>query len=312
MKSRISAAALTAVLLAAAAVFAQEVQPESEKSGQPKGEVIDRVIAVVEDRAILQSEMDMEYKQYLFQNQTTSLPSDQEAQLRAQILEQLVSDQLLAVHADKTGVVVPDEAVEEELERALEDSRRNAGSDEIFNRELEKAGLTLQQLRSQWKEKIRSRYLIEQLLRGEVFKDVTVTDSEVRQYYREHQNELPKRPSTMKLAQIVIMPGLADEASNASLERIKAVEDQIKAGMEFEKAAEQYSEDPSSKFGGSLGYIQLDDLGSPPFENAARKLIVGEVSPPVLDEIRVAPDQARGCQGGPGQAAAHTDKGGDG
>lgn len=285
MKIKISAAGLVLLLLVPAAGFAQDVQPKSEArepSDVPKGEVIDRVIAVVEDRAILQSEMEMEYKQYLFQNQVTSLPSDQEATLRAQILEQLVSDQLLAVHADKTGILIPDEAVEEELEKALEDSRRNAGSDEIFTRELEKAGLTLQQLRTQWKEKIRARYLIEQLLRSEVFKDVTVTDTEVRQYYREHQNELPRRPSTMKLAQIVLMPGVADEASDASLERIKAVEAEIEAGMEFEKAAEQYSEDPSSKFGGSLGYIKLDDLGSPPFENAARKLIAGEMTPPVL------------------------------
>lgn len=274
MKPGISAAALAVMLLAAVTVSAQDVQP--------KGEVIDRVIAVVEDRAILQSEMEMEYKQYLFQNKTTSLPADQEQQLRAQILEQLVSDQLLAVHADKTGILVPDEAIEEELERALEDSRRNAGSDEIFKRELEKAGITLQQLRTQWKEKIRSRYLIEQLLRSEVFRDVTVTDTEVRQYYREHQSELPRRPSTMKLAQIIIMPGVADAASDASLERIKEIEAEIKGGKDFEKAAEEYSEDPSAKFGGSLGYIKLDDLGSPPFEDAARKLIAGEVTPPVL------------------------------
>jgi peptidyl-prolyl cis-trans isomerase SurA len=271
MRKRILLAAAATLLLLAASGGAQQ-----------KGELIDRVVAVVEDRAILQSEIEMEYRQYLFQNKTTSLPSDQEAQLRGQILEQLLADELLAVHADKSGVLVPDEAVEEELEKALEESRRSAGGDEVFERELEKAGLTLQQLRSQWKEKIRSRYLVEQLLRSEVFKGVTVTDAEVRQYYREHQSELPRRPATMKLAHIVVMPGVADEASNSSLERIRAVEAEIRAGKDFAEAAEEYSEDPSSKYGGSLGYIKLGDLGSPPFEAAARKLIVGDVSPPVL------------------------------
>ncbi len=271
MKTAVTTAALAVLLLAAAAA-----------AQQPPGEVIDRVIAVVEDRAILQSELEMEYRQYLFQNQISSLPADQEDQLRRQILDQLVSDQLLAVHADKTGVEVPEEAVESELEKAIEDSRRSAGSDEKFNSELEQAGLTLQQLRSQWKEKIRSRYLIEQLLRGEVFKNVTVTDAEVRRYYREHKDELPKRPATMKLAQIVIMPGVADTASTASLERIRSIQAQIEGGMDFAEAAEKYSDDPSAKFGGSLGYIKLEDIGSPPFENAARKLLVGEVSPPVL------------------------------
>ncbi len=251
-------------------------------AAQPKGEIIDRVIAVVEDRAILLSEVEMEYRQHLMQNKVTSLPSDQEAQLRTQILEQLVADQLLAVHADKSGIEVPGGAIEEELEKALEESRRAAGGDELFERELEKAGLTLQQLRTQWKEKIRARYLVDRLLRSEVFRDVTVTDTEARQYYREHQSELGKKPATMKLAQIVVMPGVADAASNASLERIRAVEAEIRAGKDFAEVAEEFSEDPSAKYGGSLGYMKLGDLGSPPFETAARKLIVGEVSPPVL------------------------------
>ena len=274
MNTRITAAILAAVLLVPFALAAQQ-----------QGEVIDRVVAVVEDRAILLSEMEMEYRQYLFQNKLSDLPADQEAQLRKQILDQLIADQLLAVHADKSGIVVPDEAVEDELSKALEESRREAGGDEAFERELEKAGLTLQQLRTQWKEKIRARYLVEQLLRSEVFKDVTVTDAELRTYYRENLNEFPKRPATMKLAHIVIMPGVANEASNASLERIKMVEDKITSGMTFEKAAEEYSEDPSAKYGGSLGYIKLSDIGSPPFEKAAAKLLVGEVSPPVLSRF---------------------------
>ncbi len=251
-------------------------------AAQHKGEIIDRVIAVVEDRAILQSEIEMEYRQHLFQNQVTSLPSDQEAQLRSQILEQLVADQLLAVHADKSGIEIPGGAVEDELEKSLAESRRAAGGDEAFEKELEKAGLTLQQLRTQWKEKIRSGYLVERLLRSEVFRDITVTDTEARQYYREHRSELDKRPATMKLAQIVVMPGVADAASNTSLERVRAVETEIRAGKDFAEAAEEHSEDPSAKYGGSLGFIKLGDLGSPPFEEAARKLIVGDVSPPVL------------------------------
>ena len=274
MKTMITAAILTAALLVPSVLAAQQ-----------QGEVIDRVVAVVEDRAILLSEMEMEYRQYLFQNKLSDLPADQEAQLRQQILDQLIADELLAIHADKTGIEVPEEAVEDELSRAIEESRRGAGGDEAFERELEKAGLTFQQLRTQWKEKIRARYLVEQLLRGEVFKGVTVTDAELRAYYREHLNEFPKRPPTMKLAQIRIMPAVSEENSNASLERIQAVESKIEGGMTFEKAAEDFSEDPSAKYGGSLGYIKLGDIGSPPFEKAAAKLLVGEVSPPVLSRF---------------------------
>ena len=113
MRKRILPAAVVMALLLPAAVAAQH-----------KGEIIDRVLAVVEDRAILQSEVEMEYRQHLFQNQVTSLPSDQEEQLRAQILEQLLADQLLAVHADKSGIEIPVQAVADELEKAIEESRR--------------------------------------------------------------------------------------------------------------------------------------------------------------------------------------------
>ncbi|MCK4549845.1 MAG: peptidylprolyl isomerase, partial [Candidatus Krumholzibacteria bacterium] len=275
MRSRITATIMIAALLVPFVLAAQQQEPP--------GEIIDRVVAVVEDRAILLSEIEMEYRQYLLQNQMSTLPEDQEAQLRAQLLERLIGDQLLAVHADKTGIEVPDEAIEEDLARALEESRRSAGGDAMFESELEKAGLTLQQLRSQWKEKIRSNFLRQQLLR-DVFKDVTVTDTEVRAYYREHLDEMPKRPASMKIAQIKILPGVAEEKSDASLERIKVIEAEVKAGKDFAEAATEYSEGPSAKYGGSLGYMNLAEFGerSPKFEKAARKLIAGEVSPPVL------------------------------
>jgi peptidyl-prolyl cis-trans isomerase SurA len=249
---------------------------------RPPEELIDRVIAVVEDRALLLSELEMEYRRYLFENQITSLPPDEEARLRAEFLDQLVAKLLMAVHAEQVGITVTDAEVDDELERALDDARAQSGGDEAFERELEKAGMTELQLRTQWREQIRVRRLYEGLMRKELWKEGSVTEQEVRAYYREHQGELPRRPETVALAHILILPGSDESSREAAKGKIEEIEKKIKGGMDFAEAAKQYSEDPSAKFGGSLGFLRLEDIGSPPFEEAARKLVVGEMSPPVL------------------------------
>jgi peptidyl-prolyl cis-trans isomerase SurA len=249
---------------------------------RPPEELIDRVIAVVEDRALLLSELEMEYRRYLFENKITSLPPEEEARLRAEFLDQLVAKLLLAVHAEQVGITVSDAEIDDELERALEDARTQAGGDEAFERELERAGMTELQLRTQWREQIRVRRLYEGLMRKEFWKEGAVSEQEVRAYYREHQAELPRRPETVALAHILILPGSDEAAREAAKRKIEEIEKKIRDGMDFAEAAKQYSEDPSAKFGGSLGFIRLEDIGSPPFEEAARKLVVGEMSPPVL------------------------------
>lgn len=271
-------AAAAAVLLAviAAAPAPADAQQENE------GELIDRVIAVVEDKALMQSELELEYRRYLFQNQLESLPPEQEAELKKEFFEGLVADLLMAVHAEKTGVEVSEEVIDEEVDRAIEDSRRAAGGDVAFERELENAGLTVRQLRAQWRDKIRARRLIENLMYREVMQEVEVTEGEIRAYYRENLDDLPERPASVSLAQILIMPETSPDVENEALRRIREIRERIEGGMEFAEAAREYSEDPSADYGGSLGYLELDDLGSEPFEKAARKLIVGEVSEPVL------------------------------
>jgi peptidyl-prolyl cis-trans isomerase SurA len=117
----------------------------------------------------------------------------------------------------------------------------------------------------------------------EVMTDIAVTEPEIRQYYKDNKSELPQRPATITLAQILIIPKASEDLRIRAQERIELIEAEIRAGKDFAEAAKEYSEDAANaELGGSLGYIKLEDLGSPPFEKATRKLMVGEMSPPVL------------------------------
>lgn len=268
----------SSAVAAAAVIFFQ-----AGGAAAQQGQVIDRVAAVVEDRALLQSDLEMEYRRQMMQQQKTLSP-EEESEFREEILNGMIADLLLAVHAEKIGVEVNEEMVEDEVDRALEENMRSIGGSAAFEKELDKVGMTLPQLKTIWREKIRARHLIVGLMRSEVLKDIQVTEKEIKEYYREHTGELPRRPRTISIAQILILMKADESSDEEALAKIRKVQDLIAGGADFARTAEEFSEGPSAKYGGSLGYLKLEDLGNPRFVEAVRKLTVGQVSGPVLTE----------------------------
>lgn len=250
-----------------------------------RGEVVDRVIAVVEDKAVLQSELEIEYRNRLMQMERTALTEEEDRQLREELLDALVSDLLLSVHAEKAGISISDEEVYEEVERRLDEGRRMLGGEDAFAKQLEREGLTVEQLRGLWNEKIKTRMLSERLMYSEVMKDVSVTEAEVRAYYGEHLSEIPKRPATVSVSQILLLPSASGPVVEEARRRIEEIQGKLVAGGDFSELASEFSEGPSAKNGGSIGYVRLEDLNAPQFEAAVRQLTVGEPSGPVLTEF---------------------------
>ena len=272
MKNAMTHAVLAGILLAlsAGAVRAQEE------------ELVDRVVAVVEDRAVMQSEIDVELRRFMMESNKRSLTADEEAGARAEILQSLVADLLMTVHAEKLGVEVADEEVEQRLDETINNFKRQIGGDAAFQRQLEREGMTLARLRADYREKIKANLLIRRMLRQEVMSDVAVTEGEVRRYYREHADELPLRPATVTLAHIKIVPEVSGSAADTSRTEIDRIWRRLQAGEDFAELAKTCSDCPSASYGGSLGYAKLADYNSPAFENTVRGLTVGEVSEPVL------------------------------
>jgi len=267
-------------MLSLAVLLVLTAQPRAED----RGEVVDRIIAVVEDKAVLQSELELEYRNRLQQMQRTALTDSEDRQLRTELLDALVSDLLLSVHAEKLGISVTDDEVYGEVERRLDEGRRMLGGEEAFARQLELEGLTVEQLRALWTEKIRAAMMRDRLMYTEVMKEVSVTEADVRTYYSEHLHEIPKRPATVSVSQILLLPSASGPVVDEARRRIEEIERKLEAGEDFAELAREFSEGPSAKNGGSIGYVKLEDLNAPQFEAAVRQLTVGETSGPVLTE----------------------------
>ena len=248
-----------------------------------QGELVDRVVAVVEDDAIFQSDVDQGVKQILFQKGATSVTASERSGLEKQVLDELIKNKLVLAKANRLGISVSFAEVEKAVDRAIEENKKVMGSEQAFNRQLEAEGLTLESLKKLYREQIHNRMLVERVIAREIDRSkVTVSEDELKKAYEEKKSGLPQRPAVVHLATIFV----GVESSAPAREKAKAVIDEVYkkvlAGEDFAKLAKEFSEDPSAEAGGNLGKLKLSDLGNRAFADAAAKLSVGQVSEPVL------------------------------
>jgi len=193
---------------------------------------------------------------------------------QAQMLDALITDKVIEKEASDKGIIVRDDDIDHYVDGIKE---RNHLTDEQLQQALAAQGLTKEAYRTQVREEIQKAQLINREIRGKV----NVTPEEVERYYKAHLSEY-STPARIQLAHILFhldpnAPADQIAAMTAKAEELRA---RIKKGADFGEMAKEYSDDPSGKNGGDLGWFKpgqmLDEL-----EKAAEKLQVGEVSDPV-------------------------------
>lgn len=245
--------------------------------------VVDSIMAVVEDDAIFQSEVDQTVKQIMLQRGLTDLGSSERAALEEQVLVDLINSRLIVAKAQRLGIEVSFNEIEKHVEQTIEENRRTLGGDQAFARALESEGLTLPELKQFIREQIRNRMLVERVLASEIDRgSLQISDAELRELFEERKDTLPPRPAVVHLRTIYLSLDSSVNAQDQARARIDSVYQRVVAGEDFALLAREYSEDPSAKNGGSLGAVNLSDLSDSTFAKAAEALSVGEVSSPVL------------------------------
>ena len=109
---------------------------------------------------------------------------------------------------------------------------------------------------------------------------VSVSEKEVEQYYKSHQDEF-RRPASARVKYVVIdrSPSAAD--TGAALERVRRVRQEALSGDFAEIAKRESSDSVSAKQGGSLGKFRRGQM-VPAFEQAAFSAPIGQITEPVL------------------------------
>ncbi|MCB2211680.1 peptidylprolyl isomerase [bacterium] len=260
--------AILALLLAlfAAPAFAQDAQ------------VVDRVIAVVDDEIILESEVLQYVQDIVLRNRDQYRTETAIAQLKASVLEELINQKiLLSIAEDDTNIVVEDRQVDLTLDDRINQVTREIGGEEAL---VEYYGKPIRQIRRDFRGQVRNSLLIERV-RASQTRKTTLTKKEVEDFYARVEEELPTMPERVRLAHILIEVEPADEAQEQALAKADSVFNLIANGANFDSLAMEYSDDrASAPKGGLLGTTQRGDL-VPDFEAVAYNLEEGEISEPI-------------------------------
>jgi peptidyl-prolyl cis-trans isomerase SurA len=274
----------TAVLLGALLVGLSE---------QAHATVVEKVVAVVGEKAILLSELRQRARPFLSQIYLKVPPGAQQAeavdQLSRQVLARMIDDVLERQIADKHHINISTEEIDGALERLA--AMQNLTVDQLMSEAI-RSGLTAQEYR----EEIRRQLLEGKLLELRVKGRVRVTDEDMRALYgrlvREERLQLG-----YSLQWIVLR--VPQGSSTDTVRARRALADRLVAesrnGGDFASMARTYSDDRDTReLGGDLGPQKPGTLEEP-IERVVLALDVGQVSAPFsyADAIVIARVSAR-------------------
>jgi len=244
---------------------------EPHKDLSKDGHLLDRVVALVNDGLVLESELDAQTREITARLRTQNVPLPSNDVMRQQVLDRLVLEEIQAQRADRAGIKVSDEQV-------------NAAMDDIAKRQ----GITLEQLPAklaadgvdyaEYRIELR-REIARQILRSrDVVQRITVTPRELQQYV-EHEKKTASAANEYNVSHILI--AVAQDANPAQLaaaaKRAQEVVDRARNGEDFGRLAITYSASETALDGGALGWRKGTEL--PTFlADVIARLKPGEVS----------------------------------
>ena len=241
-------------------------------SGSLHAEVmLDRIIAVVNEDVIMQSELENKLHTIKAQlaQQNAEIPSDEI--LNKQVLESLILNKLQLQLAASSGIVVDDEVLNQTINRIAE---QNKVSLTQFREILEKDGYSYERFR----EDIRDEITISRLRQRHIENRITVTESEIDNFLatEEHQGGVENE---YRLSHILIATpedATADEKEQSRLVAEKVLES-LAAGEDFASLAMSLSAGQQAAQGGDLGWRKASEIPSL-FADVVATMKKGEVS----------------------------------
>lgn len=235
---------------------------------------LDRIIAVVNDEVILESElveMQQTVRQQLRQRQSAIPPSDV---MRKQVLERLVVQRLQLQRAEEVGVRVGDDALNAALRQIANNNDMNLRQ---FRDVLEDDGYEF----SRFRETIREEMIITRLRKSQVEDRVVVSDREVDNFLATQTVQAGNEVEYHLQHILISMPeAAAPEEVQEAQDKLDTIQSLLDEGGEFGEVAAGYSDGQNALDGGELGWRKQGELPSL-FADVVPRLTVGEVSEPL-------------------------------
>jgi len=230
--------------------------------------VIDRVIGVVGDFHILQSDLEQEYLQMKMSGQYLN------PDIRCDIYNSFIDRKLLMAQSKIDSVEVGPSMVEMQMESRLDYFISQFGSEQEMESYFNKS---IFDIKDDLREAIEEQMITSEVMNS-ITADVSTTPSDVKSFYRSlHPDSIPYINTEVELAQIVAYPNYSDEAVFLVKERLLELRKRVQEGEDFGTLAILYSEAPEATRRGEIGFMVRSQLDKA-YADEAWALKAGQVS----------------------------------
>lgn len=261
--------------------LAQEAPPAAGPAAAPV--LVDRIVAIVDEEAILQSDLERETELYRMERQYAGQPVEAEpAALRREMLDRLIESKLIIAAAKQADMSVDPEAISGSVEQKIQQFVEHFGSLEALERELARSGMSLADYRARMAVQLRDQQYLRLVVGKFIRPDIEVMENEVRDYYLAHLDEMPAEPDSLTIADILVAVQPSVEARRRVQEKVARIQADLKGGVPFAEAAKRHSEDAAAARGGVVGVVGRDDLYDAGLARVVFTLAAGQVSEPVV------------------------------
>ncbi|MDR1342555.1 MAG: peptidylprolyl isomerase [Prevotellaceae bacterium] len=238
--------------------------------------VLDKVLAVVGNEALLESDVEVELMQLRAQGELV------DDEVRCSVFEHLLLQKLLLAQAKLDSLTENEMAVSQEVEQRIRYFSTQLGG----TQELEKYfGKPLFRIKEELTEQTKERNLTQQMQMN-IVSAAQLTPRDVETYYKTlPPDSFPMIPDQYVIQQIARYPPSGNEVRFQVREKLLELRERVMNGEKFQALAVMYSEDPNSaRRGGELGMRVREEL-TKPFADAAFALKPGQVSQIVETEF---------------------------
>jgi peptidyl-prolyl cis-trans isomerase SurA len=195
----------------------------------------------------------------------------------------MINNKLLLLAAQKDTTI---QVTSKEVDAAVAEQMKKVKaqfSEDAFQAQLQAEGLTENELKKKYREQIRNQMMVDRLVSAKLSK-VSVSTKEVKDFYQSYEDSIPDQPEAVKLSHILLEIDTSPATLDSLKRKAEGILQLVRNGQDFAQLAAMYSDDPSGKEGGDLGFFKKGDM-IPQFEDVAFTLKPGEVSDVVQTEF---------------------------
>ena len=240
------------------------------QGAQAETEMLDQVVAIVDDDIILASELRARLATVNQNLEARGMDAPPEDELIRETLDRLVLDSIQLQMAERYGVRISDVELDSAMQRVAAQNRLTLDQ---FRQALEEEGRSYVAMR----EQVREEMILQRVQMGNVNQRVSITDQEVKNFLETEEGQKLVEPDYRVVHALLSVPSNAPpEFEDAARKHTEQLLARIRDGERFDEVIS--SSDGEFRYsGGDLGWRKMDDLPTL-YQDIVSDLEVGETT----------------------------------